>query len=147
MFNPMFQFFFKYFIASWKSWQKNLPYLTQFLTYGQWNFHMNCAQRSIVELLVFLMYINDIVKSSDSNSLLFYMPQVSIFIFLERPQKFSKNTYHELKKIDHCVHANKLCINYSKNNFMLMNSHNNINCSASINHHLIKTKCWLLLST
>jgi len=43
----------------------------------------------------------------------------------------------ELKKIDHWVRANKLSIHYSKSNFMLMNNHNNINFSVSINHHLI----------
>ena len=32
---------------------------------------------------------------------------------------------------------NKLCINYSKCNFMLMKNHKNINFSMSINHHPI----------
>jgi len=41
------------------------------------------------------------------------------------------------KKIDHWVCANKLCINYSKSDFMLMNNHKNINFSVSLNHHPI----------
>jgi len=35
------------------------------------------------------------------------------------------------------VRANKLCINYSKSNFMLMNNHKNINFSVPINHQRI----------
>ena len=36
---------------------------------------------------------------------------------------------------DHWVRANKLCINYSKSYFMLMNNRDNISFSVSINHH------------
>jgi len=42
-----------------------------------------------------------------------------------------------VKKLDHWVRANKLCISYSKSNSALMNKHNNINFSVSINHHPI----------
>jgi len=48
-----------------------------------------------------------------------------------------KTVNHELKKIDDWVRASKMCINYSKSNFMLINNHKNINFSVSINHHPI----------
>jgi len=57
--------------------------------------------------------------------------------FGEKPRNLRKKSNHELKKFDHWVRANKLCINYSKSNFMLMNNHKNINFSVSINHRPI----------
>ena len=66
---------------------------------------------------------------------------VCITAYFGKKHKFLEKTInHELKKIDHRVRANKLCINYSKSNFMLMNNHKNINFSVSINHHQYQNK-------
>jgi len=62
---------------------------------------------------------------------------LSIYIFGETPWNRRKTVNHMLKKIDHWVRANKLCINYSKSIIMLMNNHKNINFSVSIDHHPI----------
>jgi len=66
------------------------------------------------------------------------MQMISICIFLGKNHEILEKTInHELKKIDHWVRANKLCINYSKSNFMLITNHKNINFSVSINHQPI----------
>ena len=93
-------------------------------------------QGSVVGPLVFLIYINDIVKASNFNTVL-YAVDINLHISGRNHEILEKTVNHELKKIDHWVPANKLCINYSKSNFMLMNNHKNINFSVSINHHPI----------
>jgi len=60
---------------------------------------------------------------------------ISLHIFWGNHKMSGKTVNHELKTIDHWVRANKLCTNYSKSNFMLMNNHNNTNFSVSINYH------------
>jgi len=93
-------------------------------------------QGSVVGPLLFLIYINDIVKASNCNTVL-YADDINLHISGKKHEILEKTVNHELKKIDHWVRVNKLCINYSKSNFILMNNHKNINFSVSINHHPI----------
>ena len=93
-------------------------------------------QGSVVGPLLFLIYINDIVKASDFNTVL-YADDINLHISGKNRDILEKTFNHELSKIDHWFLANKLCIIYSKRNFMLMNNHTNINFSVSINHHSI----------
>jgi len=93
-------------------------------------------QGYVVGPLLFLIYIDDIVKASNCNTVL-YADDINLHISGEKHEILEKTVNHELKKIDHWVRANKLCINYSKSNFMLMNHHKNIYFSVSINHHPI----------
>ena len=93
-------------------------------------------QGSVVGPLLFLIYINDVVKASNYNTVL-YADDINLHISGKKHEILEKTVNHELKIIDHWVRANKLCINYSKSNFMLMNNHKNINFSVSINHHSI----------
>jgi len=76
------------------------------------------------------------VKSSNFNTVV-YADDINLHISGKKHEILEKTVNHELKKIDHWVRANKLCINYSKSNFMLMNNHKNINFSVSIIHHPI----------
>jgi len=93
-------------------------------------------QGSVVGPLPFLTYINDIVKASNFNTVL-YADDINLHISGKNHEILEKAVNHELKKIDHWVRANKLCINYYKSNFILMNNHQNINFSVSINHQPI----------
>jgi len=93
-------------------------------------------QGSVVGYLLFLIYINDIVKASTFNTVL-YADVINLHISGENHEILEKTVNHELKKIDRLVRANKLYINYSKSNFMLMNNYKNINFSVSINHYPI----------
>jgi len=88
------------------------------------------------------LYINDIVKASNFNTVL-YTDDINLHISVENHEILEKAVNHELQVMDHWVRANKLCINYSKNNFMLMNSRNNINFSVAINHHPISKQSGL----
>jgi len=93
-------------------------------------------QGSVVGPLLFLIYIINIVKVSNFNTVL-YADDINLHISLKNHEILEKTVNHELKNIDHWVRANKLCISYSKSNFMLMNNHKNINFLVSINHHPI----------
>jgi len=74
------------------------------------------------------------VKASNFNIVL-YADDINLCISGKNQEILEKTVSHELKNIDHWVRANKFCINYFKNNFMLMNNHKSINFSVSINHH------------
>jgi len=93
-------------------------------------------QGSVVGPLLFLIYINDVVKASNFNIVL-YAVDINLHISGNNHETLEKTVNHELKKIDHWVCANKLCTNYSKSNLILMNNRKNINFSVSFNHHPI----------
>ena len=76
------------------------------------------------------------MKASNFNTVL-YADDINLHCSGKNYEILEKAVNHELKKIDNWVHANKLCINYSKSNFMLMNNHKKINLSVSVNHHPI----------
>jgi len=79
-------------------------------------------QGSVVGSLLFLININDIVKASNFNTVL-YANDINLHISEKNHEILEKTVNHELEKIDHWVRGNKLCVNYSKSNFMLMNNH------------------------
>jgi len=86
-------------------------------------------QGSVVGPLLFHIYINHIVKASNFNTVL-YADDINLHISGKNHEIVKKTVNHELKKIDLWVRTNKLCINYSKSNFMLMKNHKNINFSV-----------------
>jgi len=96
-------------------------------------------QGSVVGPLLFFIYINDIVKASNFTTIL-YADDINLHISGENHEILEKTVNHELKKIDHWVRANKLCINYSKSNFMLMNNHKYQFFSVNQSSPIIKTK-------
>ena len=68
-------------------------------------------QGSVVGPLLFLIYISDIVKASNFNTVL-YADDINLHISGKNHENLEKTVNHELKKIDHWVRANKLCISY-----------------------------------
>ena len=86
-------------------------------------------QGSVVGPLLFHIYINHIAKASNFNTVL-YADDINLHISGKNHEIVKKTVNHELKKIDLWVRTNKLCINYSKSNFMLMKNHKNINFSV-----------------
>jgi len=92
-------------------------------------------QESVFGPLLLLIYINGIVKASNFDTIL-YADDINLHISWKKHEILEKTVNHELKNRSQ-VHVNKLCINYSKSNFMLMNNPKNINFSVSINHHPI----------
>ena len=91
-------------------------------------------QGSVVGPLLFLIYINDIVKASNFNTVL-YADDINLRISRKNHEILEKKlTMSSKKSITGSV---PLCINYSKSNFILMNNNKNINFSVSINHHPI----------
>jgi len=86
--------------------------------------------------LYYSLYILATLWKPPTNTVL-YADDINLHISGKKHEILEKTVNHELKKIDHWVRANKLCINYSKSNVMLMNNHKNINFLVSINHHPI----------
>ena len=73
------------------------------------------------------------MKASNFNTVL-YADDINLHISGKKHEILEKTVNHEVKKIDHWVRANKLCINYSKSNFMLTNNHKKsiIQCQLNI---------------
>jgi len=76
------------------------------------------------------------VKASNFNTVL-YADDINLHISGKNHEILEKTVNHELKKIDHWVRANKLCSNYSKSDFMLMNNHeiSIFQCQLIITHY------------
>jgi len=93
---------------------------------------------SVISPLLFLIYINDITNASSFHTTLFaddkklHMSN-SCFNVLQTTVNL------ELCKIDHWLRANKLSLNYSKTNFMLLTSrkHSPASFKVPINNHNI----------
>ena len=79
------------------------------------------SQGSVILPLVFLIYINDITKASSFHTTLF-ADDINLHISNSSFNVLQTTVNLELCKIDHCLRANKLSLNYNKTNFMLLTS-------------------------
>ena len=89
-------------------------------------------QGSILGPLLFLIYINDIVKSSTSLDYVMYADDTTLFYTQPNLNNFEDNTNHELEKVSNWFKVNKLVVNLSKTNYIVFhskpcNDHNTLN--------------------
>ena len=76
-------------------------------------------QGSILCLLLFILYINDIVKISKVMELILFGDDTNIFMSDNRLDSLNYKVNFELCKISTCFKINKLSLNVKKTNFML----------------------------
>ena len=95
-------------------------------------------QSSVISPLLFLIYINDITKSSSFHTTLF-ADDINIHMSNSSFNVLQATVNLELCKIDHWLRANKLSLNYNKTNFMLLTSRkqNPASFKVIINNHNI----------
>ena len=100
---------------------------------------MSCgvSQGSVISPLLFLMCINNFTKASFHIAL--FADDINLHMSNSCFDVLQTTVNLELCKIDHCLRANKLSLNYNKTNFMLLNSrkHNPTSFKVIINNHSI----------
>ena len=98
-------------------------------------------QGSVMSPLLFLIYINDITKVSSFHTTLF-VDVIDIHMWNSCFNVLQTTVNLELCKIDHWLRRNKLSLNYSYTNFMLLDSHKHdlTSFKVMINNHSISPK-------
>ena len=74
-------------------------------------------QGSILGSLLFLIYINDIAKSSDLSKFILFADDISVFFAGKNIEMLPKTMNAETDKVSNCLIANKLTINIKKRIF------------------------------
>ena len=85
-------------------------------------------QGSILGSLLFLIYINDLVKISTKYFTLMFAEDTSIFISASDIYMMEKTLNDEMKKVDTWLKVNKLSLNISKTHFMLFKGNKTAHC-------------------
>ena len=82
-------------------------------------------QGSILGPLMFIIYLNDIAKSSDNFDFICYADDTtlsSVLNYFGNNQSFSGNINTELEKVHDWLKVNKLSLNISKTKFIIFHS-------------------------
>ena len=104
-----------------------LDHRKQFLTIGDTQstirtIKCGIPQDSTLGPLLFLLYINDIVNSSDKLSFCLFADDTNIFVSSRNHKELESTMNQELKKVKNWCDINKLSINLKKTNFMIIKS-------------------------
>lgn len=98
-------------------------------------------QGSSLGPLLFLMFINDLPQFSNFETVLF-ADDAYLMLSHKNLQHLEENVNNELVKIDQWLRMNKLTLNYSKSNYMLINKTpkliENSDLQISVNKNVIK---------
>ena len=86
---------------------------------------INCGvpQGSVLGPLLFLLYINDIYVSSQKLDFHLFADDTSLLFSSKNLQNFEQTVNSELTNISDWLLANKLSLNVSKSNFLIINPH------------------------
>ena len=98
-------------------------------------------QGSILGPLLFLIYINDIVNSSDIVRFILFADDTSVFFSHKDRRETEKILNIELHKLSNWLTANKLSLNTDKSSvlfFRTKNANNNLDSNISINGTMLK---------
>lgn len=108
------------------SWFKG--YLSDRMQFVSWNStssdfkSISCGvpQRSILGLLLFLIYVNDLYMTSSKTSFILSADDSNIFLSGKNGPKLILEINTELRKVDTWFKANKLSLNIKKSSYMLL---------------------------
>ena len=77
------------------------------------------AQGSILGPLIFIVFINDIVYSSNLLKFIMFADDTNVFLCSDNMRTLFNNCNRELKKVYSWMNANKLTLNFKKTNYVI----------------------------